>query len=65
MVTNEDKEAIRKFKSALTAFNDAMNGLSALNIQVSFLDIHDIGKVNRTMMIGNLRRYEDFVWHGG
>ncbi len=60
MVTDEDKEAIRKFKDALQAFNDATNGLSAQRIQVSFLDVHDIGKVNRTLMIGNLRRYEDF-----
>lgn len=64
MVTDEDKEAIRKFKDALAAFNDAVNGLSAQRIQVSFLDVHDVGKVNRTLMIGNLRRYEDFVWHG-
>ncbi len=64
MVTDEDKEAIRKFKDALKSFNDAVDELSALRIGVSFLDVHDIGKVNRTLMIGNLRRYEDFVWHG-
>lgn len=64
MVTDEDKEAIRKFKAALQSFNDAVDGLSALRIGVSFLDIHDVGKVNRTLMIGNMRRYEDFVWHG-
>lgn len=64
MVTDEDKEAIRKFKAALKSFNDAVDELSALRIGVSFLDVHDIGKVNRTLMIGNMRRYEDFVWHG-
>lgn len=64
MVTEEDKEAIRKFKDALTAFNVATDGLSARRIAVSFIDVHDIGKINRTQVIGNLRRYEDFVWHG-
>lgn len=64
MATDEDKQAIRKFKDALTAFNDAISGLSDRQIHVSFLDVHHIGKANTTLTIANMRRCEEFVWHG-
>jgi hypothetical protein len=64
VVTDEDKEAIRKFKDALQAFNDSVNDLSDRRIEVSFINHLEIHRVNKTRMIGNLRRYEDFVWHG-
>lgn len=64
MVTDLDKAAIMELRAALEVFNKAIDALNAQKIQVSFVHADQIGKCNANLIIGNLRRVEEFIWHG-
>lgn len=64
METELDRVAILELRAALEVFNKAIDALNAQKIQVSFVYSEQIGKCNANLIIGNLRRVEDFIWHG-